>query len=437
MKIVTKRALKRIAIGLGLLIGLALLVNGVFAWWAQHRLDTIIAQIKVAGEPASLAELAPKPIAAEQNAATYIDRIAPQFNEFEHKRNALYESPLGEYLDANDQVAKPATPEQLAAMRTILDAFPDFLPALKQAVECNQYASLMDYSLSPNQYLAKSIQSMNEKAARSLANFVRWKMETLTGEGKSDEAIRLGIEMLRFVRFYDQEPLMVHFLVSCAMRRIVFEAIDEALRQNHISANMRAELEQELALHENREPFLWALRSERAFGISMTEEMTGHVPAMLRWPMTSNFFLKELDAENEMYAAAQLPLDQTLAKWDLVGKTPKNRPDSTRPYKSLIGPAILATYGAEVRRLVQARCLRVLNALGEYHERTGKEADSIAQLSLPKEAMIDPWSGKPLLMKKSDKGWVVYSVGQNGIDDGGDFKDLKDEGFGPPGYSGP
>ena len=145
MKFVTKRAAKRIAIGLGLLIGLPLLVNGVFAWQARHRLNSMVAEIKAAGDPVSIADLAPKRIPPGANAATYIDQIAPQFSEFEKKYDALYKTPLGEQLDANEQENKPPNVEQLAAIQAILDAFPAFLPALRDAADCTEYASLLNF----------------------------------------------------------------------------------------------------------------------------------------------------------------------------------------------------------------------------------------------------------------------------------------------------
>jgi hypothetical protein len=46
-------------------------------------------------------------------------------------------------------------------------------------------------------------------------------------------------------------------------------------------------------------------------------------------------------------------------------------------------------------------------------------------------ATLDPFSGKPLVVKRIEDGWMVYSVGENGIDDGGSFVDQKDWGLGP------
>ena len=53
------------------------------------------------------------------------------------------------------------------------------------------------------------------------------------------------------------------------------------------------------------------------------------------------------------------------------------------------------------------------------------------ELNLPKAQTIDPFSGEPLKVKHTDDGWIVYSVMDNGEDDGGDFIKLKDYGVAP------
>jgi hypothetical protein len=95
--------------------------------------------------------------------------------------------------------------------------------------------------------------------------------------------------------------------------------------------------------------------------------------------------------------------------------------------------SLVGTVSADVRSLAMARCLRVLLALAEYRQKFGKEAETIEQLSLPREVTIDPASGKPLKMKKQGTGWLVYSIGPNGVDDGGRMDLIKgDYGISPP-----
>ena len=76
----------------------------------------------------------------------------------------------------------------------------------------------------------------------------------------------------------------------------------------------------------------------------------------------------------------------------------------------------------------QARCLRVLNALQRAKNATEPKLN---ELGLPAEAITDPYTGEPLRIKKTVNGWLIYAVGENLTDDGGDLEKMKDVGLGP------
>jgi hypothetical protein len=435
VKLWSKRALKRIAITFGLLVGTALVINGVLAWRAQHRLDAIVAKLRAAGEPASLADIRPKPIPPEKNAAVHLQRISKDLNEFEKEYEKFYQTPLGEELDKRSESvpgigwAQPNA-EQLTAIRSIVDAHPQILHALQEAAACGEYGSVLDFSPPPSQFLERVMKDCTKP--RELARYVAWKMATLMADGESDEAIRLGVQMLRLTRLWNHEPLLINSLVGVAIRGIMFESINVALRQGQHSTELLHALDVELALHDSLKPLALALCTERAFSIPYVQEQTGVVSAFVRWPML-NFFLGELSVEDEAYAIAKLPLNQMHLKWDPTNKV--STPTELIGLQSrLTGPAIVAAFSSHFRCLTQARCLRVFNALEEYHQRTGRDADSVSQLSLPRESAIDPYSEKPLLLKKTDRGWIVYSVGMKGIDNGGKLESQGNEGFAPPDY---
>jgi hypothetical protein len=186
-------------------------------------------------------------------------------------------------------------------------------------------------------------------------------------------------------------------------------------------------------LHDGFGPLQAALRSERAFAIPYVMEQCSGIPGFVRWPAL-NWMLGELAAEDQAYSISKLPLDEIRPQWSPTTKRfefPKLADVRSR----LIWAAVEASFVADFRTLTQCRCLRVLNAIGEYRARTGKEAESIQQLSLPREAIIDPCTGKPLRMKKTDAGWIVYS-NYRGIDEGGKYHSEDGSwGFGPPGYA--
>ena len=418
MKVFTKRGFRRIAIGIGFLVGGLLTLNGVLAWHSSQRFQSAIATIRAAGEPASLVDLAPSVIPPENNAAVHLKRIAPELEAFAKQHDSFSNTDLGKAYDQRMENNELPDADQLAAIQSILDAHPTILPALQQAAACEQYASLLEFNLPPNQFVARTVKSINAGGPRSLARFVSWKMAVLQAAGNPDEAIRIGMQMLRLTRLYDHEPLLVSYLVSLAMRSIIFESMNAVVRSHQVSPDMRKELDAELQLQDGLQPLVAALRAERGFGISYVQEQTGSVPAFVRWPMMDFFFLKELDAENRAYEVAKLPLNQILLHWDPVTKE-TSFPQLEEIKSRLIGAAVSAVFGAKFRQMAQTRCLRVLNALEEFRQRTGKEADNVEQLPLPADTKSDPYSGKPLHLKKTEQGWLVYSVWKNGIDDGG------------------
>jgi hypothetical protein len=87
------------------------------------------------------------------------------------------------------------------------------------------------------------------------------------------------------------------------------------------------------------------------------------------------------------------------------------------------------------------RSLRVLNALQTHLPAASKEVPKLTELGLPAETITDPFTGEPLHVKRSPQGWLIYSVGPNFRDDGGNLQgDLTvatptedtDVGIGPP-----
>jgi hypothetical protein len=78
-----------------------------------------------------------------------------------------------------------------------------------------------------------------------------------------------------------------------------------------------------------------------------------------------------------------------------------------------------------------SRSLRLLNALQARVPPGTDRVPDLAGLGLPAEATIDPYNGKPLSVKWLPEGWMVYSVGGDGVDDGGKLDGRTDIGAGP------
>ena len=101
------------------------------------------------------------------------------------------------------------------------------------------------------------------------------------------------------------------------------------------------------------------------------------------------------------------------------------------PLSQLVLPALLQCRTASERDRARVRCLRVLNAAQSRADQPRQSKLKITELGLTADATTDPFTGTPLRLRRTTAGWLVYSVGENRQDDGGDLNGLRDIGVGP------
>lgn len=430
----SKRRLKRIGIGLGIVVGVLFIVNGIFALWTERQWQNRLAAIRAAGDPASIADLAPASIPDEQNAAAILKRIDPTLKRLQKAFSKFSDSEVGKNYEEMHDRGEPPTEEQIRAIKDILKSYEEVTTAVDEAVATNHYASQLDYSLDFERFNDELLESSPK--IRAIARYYDWKMRTLVADERNEEAVLAGLQLLRLTRLYESEPTLVNHLITIACRGIAISGIDRALRSGPITPETRKALDDELALHDDPQSAVRSLKTERAFSITSMEHMTHHVhPALTRllgWPI-KRYYIGVLDFYDVQLGLAAEP-------WYKVGYgighagVPKT-PSGYGFLADTLLPARQAAHDAFNRGVGMVRALQVSTALAAFREEHGREAEGLHELLLPKEAVTDPFSGVPLIVKHTDEGWIIYSVYRDGVDGGGDFRDLKDFGLAPPGYS--
>jgi hypothetical protein len=424
------RFLKRTAIALGLVVAIALIVNAFMAWRAERRLQAALASIRAAGEPASIAELAPKPIRDDQNAAALLDRIAPRINAFAGEEGRFSTTPLGEEYDEADDRGESPTPKHIAAIRAIVDHYPDVEEALIAVAACDQYASRQDFSLDQQQFIQEFLKIQGP--IRQATRFLVYKNILDLADGQHERAVERGIRNLRLARLYDNEPLLVSLLVGVAVRVHAIDSLYDGLAAGPVSAEMHAALDAELARHDTPQRLVNALKTERALGAEWFDSLnTGQLflAHTFGWYM-KGFQIGVIEAMNELVRLAERPWHEVREQFGAPDSP--SLPSGHGVMADLLVPAVRASFHANARGLAMIRSLRIFNALRRFAEQHGREAKSLAELDLPEASTIDPYSGKPLKLMRAEDGWVVYSVMENGKDDGGDFIGHQDYGVAPP-----
>jgi hypothetical protein len=206
----------------------------------------------------------------------------------------------------------------------------------------------------------------------------------------------------------------------------------DALASGKISEDLHDQLDIELARHEDADALIHTLKQERAYSITALDEQSGRMGRLVintvGWRVKS-MHNGVLDWYDQVLPVIGKPWYEFQA--DPAAQRVFQTPTGFGTLTDLLLPSVQASYEAANRTTAIMRSLRIFNAIQNYAEKNGHDPTSLADLGLPAKATIDPFSGKPLILKHTDDGWIVYSVGRDGQDDGGVLKDLKDCGVGP------
>jgi hypothetical protein len=411
-------------------VGALLIANAFMSWRIERQFETRIAAIRKAGHPASIADLKPQPIPESENAAAHLDRLAPRLEAFSREYAAFYNTPLGKQLEQLNDAR--ATAEQIEAMRGILDQYSDLEQAIVLASLCPAYASTMDFSLGFHQFIDGQLKRITR--VREIARMTEWRTRVLVADGMLDEAVQRWLAVLRLARLHQDEPTLVASLVSYAVRSVAMHGIHRALNGGPIASASHVEIEGELARADDPPRIERMLRWERAIAVSagedQTAQMSGALEMVVGWAMKRQY-VGPLDYYDVLLPTVTRPWPEVQRQFmpPAQGQSP---PTGFGVMADLLVPGVQAAVRADRRDLAKIRALRTINAFAIFAAANGREAKSLDELGVPESATADPFSTVSLLAKHADAGWLVYSVGENGVDDGGSLDDLRDFGFGPP-----
>ena len=406
----SKKALKIAGISALALVAAAAVVWLVLFRFGNSGLQGRIAALRAAGDPVSLKDLARPAVPAEQNAASFLFLAQNDVDAINKTLSPVYDG-------AGYRQGKLSESDR-TAIRRALAAHPKAIPLLEQASACPDFDAQLNYTGGPSVLMTNCLGKM--QGFRGVANLLRARAYLLAAEGNPTVALGSCTLLFRLTRLYEREPpLLVTYLVTAASRSLGVETANVVLRSGAVDQTAHAELEKEFAATDGLEGYRRALRDERAFGIESFDAIPG---AGLN-PFLSRDRCEHLDQMADQLALAEKPFAEVLPALLRI----KQGKSASQPLTGLVMPAVLKAREAMDRVRAQMRCLRVLNALMRISSLDAKLSD----LGLPAEATTDPYNGSPLHIKRVAGGWLIYAVGENLTDDGGDLSGMKDVGLGP------
>jgi hypothetical protein len=415
-----------------LIILLVIIIGGfaVFRLVLKSKLYARLDAIRAAGYPATCAELDAWykiPESAENAAEVFIDSFS-HYNKWEEdqKRKLLpivgaAELPLR---------TEPLTEETKALIT-------QYLADNRQALELLHKGAAIEHSRYPID-LSKGFETLMPDLSniREGARMLKLDAILYAENDKPESAVRSITSTFGLARSLSKDPILVSQLVRIACEGLALSALEHCINRTGFTDKQLVDLSQTLVNAEDPCAMSRAFAGERCAGVSILKEPSPQILQLVnggssRLGVVAIALYKfagladmdaivYLDIMNDYMKAIQLPPQQRREAVEAVDST-FDKTSRIHILLHIMMPALSRVTTISVRIIAHLRTARAGLAIERYRLASGELPDTLEELvptyleAVPK----DPFDGKDLRYKKLETGFVVYSIGEDGNDDGG------------------
>ena len=402
----------------------------------RSKLNARLDAIRAAGYPATCAELDAWyaiPESAENAAEVFMDSISHYNKWKEDERKKL--------LPIVGEAKLPMRTEPLTEETKALVV--QYLADNQQALELLHKGAAMEHSRYPID-LSKGFEAQMPALSyiRDGARLLELEAILHAENGKPEKVVDSITSTFGLARSLSKEPILVSQLVRIACQALAVSALEHAINRTEFTEEQLVSFSQMLVNAEDPCAMTRAFVGERCSGLSIFQMPAAQIPqvtdggssplAFVAYGLYKFSGLADMDAAiyldlmNDYIKAIQLPPHQRREAADAVDSR-FEKTSRIHVLLHLIMPALSRVTSIDVRIAAQLRTAQTGLVIERYRLAAGKLPDTLADLmptyldAVPK----DPFDGKELRYKKLETGFVVYSIGEDGSDDGGKERPLK------------
>lgn len=427
-----------------------LLIVGVAVWWSKGELARYRAELEARGERFSMEELAPakaNPVgnggdeALQVGASMGATRKVPALAEV---RISLKEvSPgMNEVLHKRDLVLGSTPPRDWAEVEEALAPFQPQLARLRELAKSPELTTDLDYGLGVRMTLDMSGPLQYATLLLAVDTQLRLRAGDATG------AVEDVVTLLRLTSIQGRHPGVISQVMYGAFLSFAQAGTWEVLQSDAASAGDLKMLQDAWATIAPTEMIIPMLRMERAQGLVFfaSRESISSAYGHTSWPpgnwddvlRGSRLYLWSTvyrhSDQRQFIAESQDLIDkvskQGMAGWSPVLSSSKGltkashgEESAKRLASALMQPDWTSLLATIVHSETMSQLTVTALAIRRYQlKHEGAVPPSLEALvpgyldKLP----VDPWDGKTLRYRVEGDGYLLYSVGMNGVDDGGD-----------------
>jgi hypothetical protein len=333
-------------------------------------------------------------------------------------------------------------PDERDDLKSILTNNAAALEILHAAAQLKQSRYPVDYSRGPETLLPHLAK------IKSLSQLLKAEAILNSEEGRPDLAVKSVLDGVAVARSLDSEPLLISQLVRIACLAIDCSTLERVLTQHALSEAQLLGLSEAFggASQGSQAAFQGGFVGEICLGVycfqmspakvadvmssdgSSSSELSALTQVafpLYAWTgLRDQDFLFYLRMMHHTLDAAKAPFPECLVKAREGARLVEEGIQANKLliFSRMLLPALQKATDKAAENEGRLRCVQVALALERYRLQHGaKLPEQLAQLTPAILAALpaDPIDGAPLRFHKLDQGYVVYSIGADGSDDGG------------------
>ncbi len=276
--------------------------------------------------------------------------------------------------------------------------------------------------------------------------------------GQLDDAVRSLETCIVLAQSLSTEPVLYSESIRIACLDSTRFSLERILSQNRLNNTQLLKLAKAFSCVASSSVFDRALAGERCYGIQVYEssvrESVGSAArgstdefdvTSIRSPFglflykASGLFQRDfvfyLDAMKAHIATANLPFpEQFRAATNLVARLEEKTSQTFLVISRTLIPPLSTAIIRNAENFARLQAVQVGLALEQYRlANQDKLPENVGELSptFLKTVPIDPFDGEPIRYRKLAKGYIVYSIGSDGIDNAGAERQFRSPGGNP------
>lgn len=426
-----------------------ILIVSVYRWNNDRRVAAQLDAIRASGLPATIDEahawdkarqkerkaIAQAPAATPEKG---VKTVADTYKEaFQLANRPEVVSLLGEALDAMRKlpIGQPVPREILEKMRAAIEANRDTLRMLHAAAGLLHGRFPLD--------LSQGFEVDLSHLARLRESVRLLRMESLVAASDGDIATAVSAlnAALAASRMVSDEPTAISQLIHTAVHNECIEGLNDLLARGGLSGDELSRLQAAFLEGNNPAAMPDTFAVERAFGVEAYENpaafveylgeqswlddiLPGSYRAAIQMAGTVGWFDHEqeqfIEYMGQIVEASRLPYPEAIPAMRAIEERIGEPFLVPRIFDAII-PAMIQTETAAANDAANMSCGAAATAIERYRQTYGAPPESLQALTpefLP-GVPADPFDGQPLRYRRQGGGYLVYSIGADGVDDNG------------------